>query len=105
VVESLLGVSDVATGYAVGALWGVVALAADRRSVMGEAVQAGVLNMLLMVMSSECSAKAKRVAKEMLKMVNEECGSCGIGDARSAYYVAAAEVGLLPRRHQSSKKS
>lgn len=97
VVESLLGLSDVATEHAVGALYGVLALAADRRSVMNVAMQAGVFKRLLMVMSSECSPRAKGKAREMLKMLIEVCG----GNPRSAYVAAAQDCcGVVIKRRR-----
>ena len=62
----------------------MLALAADRRTVMQTAMQAGVFSMLLMVMSSEyCSNKAKGQAREMLKMLNEVyAGSSSSHDPR-----------------------
>ncbi|KAG0593216.1 hypothetical protein KC19_1G312400 [Ceratodon purpureus] len=73
-VASLLGVSNLATEHAVGALLVVIELASNR-SVIKTALRAGAFTKLLMILPSDCSQRAKSKARDTLKLLNEVWGT------------------------------
>jgi hypothetical protein len=73
-VTSLLETSDQATENALGALWVVLSCASKRR-VINQALRAGLVPKLLLVLPSDCSPRAKAKARDMLQMLHGVWGS------------------------------
>ncbi|KAK9166305.1 hypothetical protein Scep_001496 [Stephania cephalantha] len=67
-VKIILKVSDRATEYAAGAL---LSLCSAAEEVRREAVAAGVVTQLLLLVQSECTERAKRKAQMLLKMLRD----------------------------------
>nr|XP_043621053.1 U-box domain-containing protein 26-like [Erigeron canadensis] len=67
-VKIILKISDRATEYAAGAL---LSLCTAAERLQREAVAAGVLTQLLLLVQSECTARAKRKAQMLLKLLRD----------------------------------
>ncbi|MFS7998301.1 putative U box domain, armadillo-like helical, Zinc finger, RING/FYVE/PHD-type [Helianthus anomalus] len=67
-VKIILKVSDRATEYATGAL---LSLCSASERLQNEAVAVGVLTQLLLVVQSDCTARAKRKAQMLLKLLRD----------------------------------
>lgn len=67
-VKTILKVSDRATEYAAGAL---LSLASSSERLQREAVNAGVLTQLLLLVQSDCTERAKRKAQMLLKLLRD----------------------------------
>lgn len=65
-VKSILKISDRATEYAAGAL---LSLCSVVERLQSEAVDAGILNQLLLLIQSDCTERAKRKAQLLLKLL------------------------------------
>ncbi|KAK9096968.1 hypothetical protein Sjap_022465 [Stephania japonica] len=70
-VKIILKVSDRATEYAAGALLSLCSVAVAGEEVRREAVAAGVVTQLLLLVQSECTVRAKRKAQTLLKMLRD----------------------------------
>ncbi|KAK3169151.1 hypothetical protein Dsin_000055 [Dipteronia sinensis] len=67
-VKTILKISDRATEYAAGAL---LALCSAAEELQREAVNAGVLTQLLLLVQSDCTDRAKRKAQMLLKLLRD----------------------------------
>ncbi|KAK4258778.1 hypothetical protein QN277_005188 [Acacia crassicarpa] len=67
-VKIILKVSDRATEYAAGAL---LSLCSESEQSQGEAVAAGVLTQLLLLVQSDCTVRAKKKAQLLLKLLRD----------------------------------
>ncbi|KAE8686464.1 U-box domain-containing protein 25 [Hibiscus syriacus] len=67
-VKTILKISDRATEYAAGAL---TALCSESERSQGEAVTAGVLIQLLLLVQSDCTERAKRKAQMLLRLLRD----------------------------------
>ncbi|XP_050211221.1 U-box domain-containing protein 26-like [Mercurialis annua] len=67
-VKTILKISDRATEYAAGAL---LALCTASEKSQGEAVCAGILTQLLLLVQSDCTDRAKRKAQMLLKLLRD----------------------------------
>lgn len=67
-VKTILKISDRATEYAAGAL---VSLCSGAEECKSEAVNAGVLTQLLLLVQSDCTDRAKRKAQLLLKLLRD----------------------------------
>ncbi|KAL5790634.1 hypothetical protein ACOSQ2_005522 [Xanthoceras sorbifolium] len=67
-VKTILKISDRATEYAAGALF---ALCSAAEELQREAVNAGVLTQLLLLVQSDCTDRAKRKAQLLLKLLRD----------------------------------
>lgn len=67
-VKIILKISDRATEYAAGAL---LSLCSASERAQGEAVAAGVLTQLLLLVQSDCTERAKRKAQMLLKLLRD----------------------------------
>ncbi|KAF2321132.1 hypothetical protein GH714_034295 [Hevea brasiliensis] len=65
-VKTILKISDRATEYAAGAL---LALCTESEQSQREAVSAGILTQLLLLVQSDCTDRAKRKAQMLLKLL------------------------------------
>eukprot|EP01018_Ginkgo_biloba_P019742 Gb_26429 [translate_table: standard] len=65
-VKTILKVSDRATEYAAGAL---LSICSASETLQKEAVQAGILTQLLLLVQSDCTERAKRKAQMLLKLL------------------------------------
>ncbi|RAL39671.1 hypothetical protein DM860_003204 [Cuscuta australis] len=71
-VKSILRISDRATEHAAGAL---LSICSDSEAAQREAVSAGVLTQLLLLVQSDCTERGKRKAQMLLKLLlhNHDC--------------------------------
>ncbi|OAY45572.1 U-box domain-containing protein 26 [Manihot esculenta] len=78
-VKTILKISDRATEYAAGAL---LALCTASEQSQREAVSAGILTQLLLLVQSDCTDRAKRKAQMLLKLLRDSWpeDSSGISD-------------------------
>ncbi|XWS39941.1 hypothetical protein CRYUN_Cryun18bG0097500 [Craigia yunnanensis] len=67
-VKTILKISDRATEYATGAL---TALCSESEQIQRDAVSAGVLTQLLLLVQSDCTDRAKRKAQMLLKLLRD----------------------------------
>ncbi|XP_044488123.1 U-box domain-containing protein 26-like [Mangifera indica] len=67
-VKTILKISDRATEYAAGALYAVCSASEESQ---GDAVNAGVLTQLLLLVQSDCTDRAKRKAQMLLKLLRD----------------------------------
>ncbi|KAL4361916.1 hypothetical protein GQ457_04G002560 [Hibiscus cannabinus] len=67
-VKTILKISDRATEYAAGAL---MALCSESERSQRDAVSAGVLTQLLLLVQSDCTERAKRKAQMLLKLLRD----------------------------------
>ncbi|KAL3515288.1 hypothetical protein ACH5RR_022190 [Cinchona calisaya] len=67
-VKTILKISDRATEYAAGAL---LSLCSDSEEAQRDAVAAGVLTQLLLLVQSDCTDRAKRKAQMLLKLLRD----------------------------------
>ncbi|OWM83715.1 hypothetical protein CDL15_Pgr004145 [Punica granatum] len=67
-VKAILKISDRATEYAAGAL---LSLCTAKERCQGEAVAAGVMTQLLLLVQSDCTERAKRKAQMLLKLLRD----------------------------------
>lgn len=77
-VRMILKVSDRATEYAAGAL---LALCSASEQCRREAVAAGVLTQLLLLVQSDCTERAKRKAQLLLKLLRDSWPEDSIGNS------------------------
>ncbi|KAL9231752.1 hypothetical protein vseg_006938 [Gypsophila vaccaria] len=75
-VKTILKVSDRATEYAAGAL---LALCSTSEGLQHEAVNAGVLTQLLLLVQSDCTERAKRKAQMLLKLLRDSWPNNTVG--------------------------
>ncbi|KAK8558614.1 hypothetical protein V6N13_098263 [Hibiscus sabdariffa] len=77
-VKTILKISERATEYAAGAL---VALCSESEQCQREAVNAGVLTQLLLLVQSNCTGRAKRKAQMLLKLLRDSWPEDSIGNS------------------------
>ncbi|KAK8626864.1 hypothetical protein V6N13_134494 [Hibiscus sabdariffa] len=77
-VKRILKISDKATEYAAGAL---MALCSGSERSRREAVSAGVLTQLLLVVQSDCTERAKRKAQMLLRLLRNSWPDDSIGNS------------------------
>ncbi|XVF01276.1 hypothetical protein REPUB_Repub04eG0073900 [Reevesia pubescens] len=77
-VKTILKISDRATEYAAGAL---MALCSDSEQSQRDAVCAGVLTQLLLLVQSDCTDRAKRKAQMLLKLLRDSWPEDSIGNS------------------------
>ncbi|KAL4302179.1 hypothetical protein GQ457_10G020780 [Hibiscus cannabinus] len=77
-VKTILKISDRATEYAAGA---VMALCSDSEQCQREAVNAGVLTQLLLLVQSDCTERAKRKAQMLLKLLRDSWPEDSLGNS------------------------
>ncbi|KAK7252030.1 hypothetical protein RIF29_35711 [Crotalaria pallida] len=77
-VKIILKISDRATEYATGAL---LALCSESERCQSEAVAAGVLTQLLLLVQSDCTERAKRKAQLLLKLLRDSWPQDSIGNS------------------------
>lgn len=77
-VKSILKISDRATEYAAGAL---LSLCSATEQSQREAVSAGVLTQLLLLVQSDCTDRAKRKAQMLLKLLRDSWPEDSIGNS------------------------
>ncbi|MBA0727326.1 hypothetical protein Golax_000325 [Gossypium laxum] len=77
-VKTILKISDRATEYAAGAL---MALCSESEGSQREAVSAGVLTQLLLLVQSDCTERAKRKAQMLLKLLRDSWPEDSIGNS------------------------
>ncbi|XVE49213.1 hypothetical protein DITRI_Ditri01bG0064300 [Diplodiscus trichospermus] len=75
-VKTILKISDRATEYAAGAL---LALCSESEQSQMDAVNAGVLTQLLLLVQSDCTDRAKRKAQMLLKLLRDSWPEDSIG--------------------------
>ncbi|XP_020236606.1 U-box domain-containing protein 26 isoform X1 [Cajanus cajan] len=75
-VKIILKISDRATEYAAGAL---LSLCSESERCQREAVAAGVLTQLLLLVQSDCTERAKRKAQMLLKLLRDSWPQDSIG--------------------------
>ncbi|KAE8698614.1 U-box domain-containing protein 26 [Hibiscus syriacus] len=76
-VKTILKISERATEYAAGAL---MALCSSTEQCQREAVNAGVLTQLLLLVQSDCTERAKRKAQMLLKLLRDSWPEDSMGD-------------------------
>ncbi|KAL2936265.1 U-box domain-containing protein 25 [Bienertia sinuspersici] len=76
-VKLILKISDRATEYAAGAL---LSLASTSERLQRDAVNAGVLTQLLLLVQSDCTERAKRKAQMLLKLLRDSWPEDSIGN-------------------------
>ncbi|XP_045813399.1 U-box domain-containing protein 26 [Trifolium pratense] len=77
-VKIILKISDRATEYAAGAL---MALCSESERCQREAVTAGVLTQLLLLVQSDCTERAKRKAQLLLKLLRDSWPQDSVGNS------------------------
>ncbi|XVE93385.1 hypothetical protein REPUB_Repub01dG0187300 [Reevesia pubescens] len=77
-VKTILKISDRATEYAAGAL---MALCSESEQSQRDAVSAGVLTQLLLLVQSDCTDRAKRKAQMLLKLLRDSWPEDSIGNS------------------------
>lgn len=77
-VKIILKISDRATEYAAGAL---MALCSESERCQREAVAAGVLTQLLLLVQSDCTERAKRKAQLLLKLLRDSWPQDSVGNS------------------------
>lgn len=77
-VKIILKISDRATEYAAGAL---LSLCSESERLQMEAVAAGVLTQLLLLVQSDCTERAKRKAQLLLKLLRDSWPQDSIGNS------------------------
>lgn len=77
-VKTILKVSDRATEYAAGAL---LSLCSSSEKLQKEAVNAGVLTQLLLLVQSDCTERAKRKAQMLLKLLRDSWPEYAVGNS------------------------
>ncbi|KAJ4836345.1 U-box domain-containing protein 26 [Turnera subulata] len=77
-VKTILKISDRATEYAAGAL---LALCSASEQSQGEAVCAGILTQLLLLVQSDCTDRAKRKAQMLLKLLRDSWPEDSVGNS------------------------
>ncbi|XP_061356382.1 U-box domain-containing protein 26-like [Gastrolobium bilobum] len=77
-VKIILKISDRATEYAAGAL---LSLCSESELCQREAVAAGVLTQLLLLVQSDCTERAKRKAQLLLKLLRDSWPQDSIGNS------------------------
>ncbi|TYI95015.1 hypothetical protein E1A91_D02G247800v1 [Gossypium mustelinum] len=77
-VKTILRISDRATEYAAGAL---MALCSESEQSQKDAVSAGVLTQLLLLVQSDCTDRAKRKAQMLLKLLRDSWPEDSIGNS------------------------
>ncbi|XWS62920.1 hypothetical protein CRYUN_Cryun06bG0051900 [Craigia yunnanensis] len=77
-VKTILKISDRATEYAAGAL---MALCLESEQSQRDAVSAGVLTQLLLLVQSDCTERAKRKAQMLLKLLRDSWPEDSIGNS------------------------
>ncbi|KAM7482494.1 hypothetical protein LguiB_007077 [Lonicera macranthoides] len=77
-VKIILKISDRATEYAAGAL---LSLCSTSEQCQNDAVAAGVLTQLLLLVQSDCTERAKRKAQMLLKLLRDSWPEASIGNS------------------------
>jgi len=77
-VKTILKISDRATEYAAGAL---LALCSASEQSQKEAVCAGILTQLLLLVQSDCTDRAKRKAQMLLKLLRDSWPEDSVGNS------------------------
>ncbi|KAK8624945.1 hypothetical protein V6N13_089829 [Hibiscus sabdariffa] len=77
-VKTILKISERATEYAAGAL---MAVCSGSEECQREAVNAGVLTQLLLLVQSDCTERAKRKAQMLLKLLRDSWPEDSIGNS------------------------
>ncbi|OMO63214.1 hypothetical protein COLO4_32637 [Corchorus olitorius] len=77
-VKTILKISDRATEYAAGAL---MALCSESEQSQRDAVSAGVMTQLLLLVQSDCTDRAKRKAQMLLKLLRDSWPEDSIGNS------------------------
>ncbi|XWS68038.1 hypothetical protein CRYUN_Cryun04dG0055900 [Craigia yunnanensis] len=88
-VKTILKISDRATEYAAGAL---MALCSESEQSQRDAVSAGVLTQLLLLVQSDCTDRAKRKAQMLLKLLRDSWSEDSIGNSDDFAKFACSEV-------------
>lgn len=89
-VKIILKISDRATEYAAGAL---LSLCSESERCQREAVAAGVLTQLLLLVQSDCTERAKRKAQMLLKLLRDSWPQDSIGNSDD---FACSQVVVVP---------
>ncbi|KAK7362615.1 hypothetical protein VNO77_04733 [Canavalia gladiata] len=89
-VKIILKISDRATEYAAGALF---SLCSESERCQREAVAAGVLTQLLLLVQSDCTERAKRKAQLLLKLLRDSWPQDSIGNSDD---FACSQVVVVP---------
>jgi len=89
-VKIILKISDRATEYAAGAL---LSLCSESERCQREAVTAGVLTQLLLLVQSDCTERAKRKAQMLLKLLRDSWPQDCIGNSDD---FACSQVVVVP---------
>ncbi|KAL1337240.1 hypothetical protein HN51_031897 [Arachis hypogaea] len=89
-VKIILKISERATEYAAGAL---LALCSESERCQREAVAAGVLTQLLLLVQSDCTERAKRKAQLLLKLLRDSWPQDSIGNSEE---FACSQVLVVP---------
>ncbi|KAJ1399072.1 Zinc finger, RING/FYVE/PHD-type [Sesbania bispinosa] len=89
-VKIILKISDRATEYAAGAL---LSLCSESEKCQREAVTAGVLTQLLLLVQSDCTERAKRKAQLLLKLLRDSWPQDSIGNSDD---FACSQVVVVP---------
>ncbi|CAI0447218.1 unnamed protein product [Linum tenue] len=82
-VKTILKISDRATEYAAGAL---LALCSASEICQREAVRAGVLTQMLLLVQSDCTDRAKRKAQMLLKLLRDSWPEDSAGNSDDYVY-------------------
>lgn len=90
-VKIILKISDRATEYAAGAL---LSLCSESERCQREAVAAGVLTQLLLLVQSDCTERAKRKAQMLLKLLRDSWPQDSIGNNSDDF--ACSQVVVVP---------
>ncbi|EOX98282.1 Plant U-box 26 [Theobroma cacao] len=77
-VKTILKISDRATEHSAGAL---VALCSESEQSQRDAVSAGILTQLLLLVQSDCTDRAKRKAQTLLKLLRDSWPEDSIGNS------------------------
>ncbi|KAK9942064.1 hypothetical protein M0R45_007753 [Rubus argutus] len=77
-VKTILKISDRATEYAAGAL---LSLCSESEQSQNDAVAAGIITQLLLLVQSECTDRAKRKAQLLLKLLRDSWPEDSVGNS------------------------
>lgn len=86
-VKTILKVSNRATEFAAGAL---MSLCSSSERLQREAVNAGVLTQLLVLVQSDCTERAKRKAQMLLKLLRDSWPDNSVGNSDDLYCKVSA---------------
>ena len=77
-VKTILKISDRATEYAAGAL---LSLCSESERSQNDAVAAGIMTQLLLLVQSDCTDRAKRKAQLLLKLLRDSWPEDSVGNS------------------------